>query len=118
MFNGVGSDDDAVKPILRQLRMLLSVMVAKFGRCVVVSQHLDNSSKDQEILLFDHHIIRIIHVDGGRKSEIKMDFDDEKLTDHGKEVSIGFVASFGNEVERLLSGAFAEKAKLYSLGES
>ena len=34
----------------------------------------------------------------------------------GKEISIGFVAAFGNEIERIVGDVFSEKANLYSIG--
>jgi len=116
VFSGVGIDNGSTVPIVRHLRQLLSVMIRRFGRCVVVKSHDSADFKDKKIVLFDIHTIRLIHVDGGAKSEIVMDFDEDKLTELGKEISIGFVAAFGNEIERIVGDVFSEKASLYSIG--
>ncbi len=116
MFSGVGIDNGSTVPIIRHLRQLLSVMIRRFGRCVVVNGPVSSDFKDQKIVLFDIHTIRLIHVDGVSKSEIVMHFDEDKLTELGKEISIGFVAAFGNEIERIVGDVFSEKANLYSIG--
>ncbi len=116
MFMGVGIDDRSTAPIVRHLRQLLSVMVSRFGRCVVVKSPVYSKFADQKMVLFDTHKIRLIHVDGVSNSEIVMDFDEDKLTELGREINMGFVVAFGNEIERIVGDLFSEHSKLYSIG--
>lgn|GEM_PF-6073801 len=115
MFKGEGVTFKGVDPVLRRLQALLNSMIRQFGPCVVVDDVVDRSFCSQDVVVFNKHIIRLVRTKDLTQSEVALDFESFKLTEMGREISMGFVVAFGNDITRVISDLNGKKASLYAI---